>query len=458
MKSKKNRIITSIIVMAMVLSFAAPTAVPTAAAAKKATRAQVITRLWKLAGSPTFTGDIGFSDVKAKDSYASAFRWAYRTGVLKKAKAIKPKTSATRQWIVTTFYSYSGKPDTSALSAGFKDESKIAKKSKATVIPAMRWAYANDLMKGICKKNLSPKSGVTAKQLKTIAKNYKEKAAKEPIAVSVLDTECAPSGLTLAEDGSLVVTDTWNKKIWRVIAGKAKLVAGADSVIGMDDAPVGGYNDGDADKALFKECFAVVPFIGGWAVSDTNNGAIRIIKNGQVTYLTKSIETPTGLTTDPEGNLYVADRDKGEIRVVNVTDEKVKITTLISDLNEPMGIVYHNGSIYVAESGANRIVSVSIADKKLTVVAGSGEEDMTDGAAASATFASPVALAITSSGVIYVADYANGAIRMIKSETVSTLISDVDSEIIAGPMGLAVCGKRLYYADNFLKKVYSIAI
>ena len=33
-----------------------------------------------------------------------------------------------------------------------------------------------------------------------------------------------------------------------------------------------------------------------------------------------------------------------------------------------------------------------------------------------------------------------------------------DSEIIAGPMGLAVCGKRLYYADNFLKKVYSIAI
>ena len=99
--------------LALAGSMATPMTIDTQAAKKKVTyvdRAAMITNLWKLAGKPSSTGTLSFTDVKKSASYYKALRWAVRTGIVKNGKTFKPTSKVTRQQLTVYYWKYAGSP------------------------------------------------------------------------------------------------------------------------------------------------------------------------------------------------------------------------------------------------------------------------------------------------------------------------------------------------------------
>ena len=96
-----------------------------------------------------------------------------------------------------------------------------------------------------------------------------------------------------ADGGALLVTDTFNKVVWRVEDGEVSRFAGQISVSGLDGEPIGKYDDGTLSTALFMEPWAIAPFLDGWAVSDAAANVIRYIDDAGVRTAAGSGKTGT---------------------------------------------------------------------------------------------------------------------------------------------------------------------
>ena len=156
---------------------------------------------------------------------------------------------------------------------------------------------------------------------------------------------------------------------------------------------------------------------------------------------------------DDIGLLYIADTGNGAIRRL---DLEGNLTTVYRGLSEPTGLCWHDGALYIAETGRSRILCLR--GQKLTVLAGDGGDrdafdvygcGYTDGPAASALFEHPLGIAVADDGTIYVSDTGNGAVRRIMDGRVSTLaVSSEDDLLLASPQGILVDGDRLLVADS----------
>lgn len=80
------------------------------------------------------------------------------------------------------------------------------------------------------------------------------------------------------------------------------------------------------------------------------------------------------------------------------------------------------GTLYVADSGNNRIRKVTAAGV-VTTLAGSGTAAATDGTGSAAAFNYPTGVAVDASGNVYVADYMNYLLRSITPSGVVTTIA-----------------------------------
>jgi DNA-binding beta-propeller fold protein YncE len=212
---------------------------------------------------------------------------------------------------------------------------------------------------------------------------------------------------------------------------------------------VGGYADGAALQARFNfpTGLAISPNGGAIYVADHNNHRIRMIRDGQVTTVAGSgmygyadgaalqarFNFPSGLAISPNGGaIYVADDVNNRIRMIR--DGQVTTVAgsgkegyadgaaLQAQFNIPTGLATspHGGAIYVADYDNNRIRMIR--DGQVTTVAGSGMYGYADGAALQAQFNFPSGLAISpNGGAIYVADSGNNCIRMIRDGQVTTV-------------------------------------
>ena len=86
------------------------------------TRAQIVTFLWRASGSPQPKGDSGFADVPADSYYAKAVAWAVEHGITQGTSAdrFSPDAVCTRAQGITFLYRMAGSPAASG-SAGFLD-------------------------------------------------------------------------------------------------------------------------------------------------------------------------------------------------------------------------------------------------------------------------------------------------------------------------------------------------
>ncbi|WP_026526259.1 NHL repeat-containing protein [Butyrivibrio sp. VCD2006] len=286
--------------------------------------------------------------------------------------------------------------------------------------------------------------------------------------LSSLPDTIEPMGLCILDD-VLYVADSFSKCVWRVTDSGAEIYAGADSDKDAYNKPQGGYNDAGALEAQFKLPWGIAPYGSGIAVTDTDNGVVRIISEDVVDTMKNSdgdpgsYDFPTGIATDESGNIFVSDTHANAVMVVLPTGEA---STFIDEINSPMGLFYRFGYLYIAETGNNRIIRINASDvstKKsfgdIEIVAGSGNEGLEDGEALMSSFSSPKGVTVDSEGTVYVADTVNGAVRRVKDGQVTTIeVKDdqiPDAELVS-PVGICIQGGKLYVADNFGGKIFVI--
>ena len=180
--------------------------------------------------------------------------------------------------------------------------------------------------------------------------------------------------------------------------------------------------------------------IGPWA----GNGREDIVDGPHLPPLPyeegfSSFAQPSGLASDGKA-LFVADSEGSSIRTVPF-DTQQAVTTLIGTaelpfarlftfgdvdgpaskarLQHPLGVVYHEGLIYVTDTYNNKIKVVDVAKQTVTSLSGIGKPGKSDNPA---EFDEPAGISYAA-GKLYIADTNNHSIRTIdlKTKTVSTL-------------------------------------
>ncbi|BBI31186.1 NHL domain-containing protein [Cohnella abietis] len=198
-----------------------------------------------------------------------------------------------------------------------------------------------------------------------------------------------PTGVAVDSQGNLYIADSYNNRIRKVdTIGIISTVAGSSNV--------GGY---------------------------TGDGAVAT---------SAKLNLPTGVFVDSIGNLYIADSENHAIRKVDKQSGKISTvagtgsagfsgdgeSATSAQLNSPTGVtVDSSGNLYIADFINHRIRKVD-ASGKISTVAGSskgffGGFSGDGGAATSAELNNPKGVAVDSSGMLYIADSNNNRIRKV---------------------------------------------
>ncbi len=199
--------------------------------------------------------------------------------------------------------------------------------------------------------------------------------------------------------------------------------------------------------------------------------------NGQAT--AAALAAPAQIAYDAAGNLYIADLKDNVIRK---TDLAGIVTTVAgtgeqgfagdggpatsAQLDSPAGVAVNAaGDIYIADTHNQRIRMVS--GGTITTIAGTGVAGFSGdgGAAASAQLSNPTALALDSSGNLFIADTDNHRIRKISGTTITTVAGDGEQTFsgdgalataagIDSPSGIAVdAAGKIYIGDTHNQRV-----
>ena len=133
------------------------------------TRAQIVTFLWRAAGSPEPKTMKGFDDVASKAYYAKAVAWAVENGITTGTSASKfsPNDPCTRTQAVTFLFRYAAANGMEAVTmqellSGYADAASVP----SYAVSAMNWALAAGILQGDGVK-LMPNATCTRAQIVT---------------------------------------------------------------------------------------------------------------------------------------------------------------------------------------------------------------------------------------------------------------------------------------------------
>ena len=141
----------------------------TFAPSQSLTRAQLVTILYRAAGSPSVSGVTNpFKDTK-NDYYTNAMLWAYKNSIVTgtSATTFSPDSPVTREQIAAILYRYMGSPTATGSLTGFTDRANVS--TYATT--AMQWAIGKGYITGIGTK-LDPKGNATRAQVAVIIHRF----------------------------------------------------------------------------------------------------------------------------------------------------------------------------------------------------------------------------------------------------------------------------------------------
>ena len=128
------------------------------------TRAQMVTFLWRAAGSPEPTATTtAFTDIDANEYYYKAVLWAVEKGITTGTTetTFSPNATVTRAQTVTFLYRYAGSPAVSG-SNNFTDL-----EAGEYYINAVQWAATNGITTGTTETTFSPANNCTRGQIVT---------------------------------------------------------------------------------------------------------------------------------------------------------------------------------------------------------------------------------------------------------------------------------------------------
>ena len=139
------------------------------------TRAQIVTFLWRAAGSPVVNYAMNMSDVPEGSYYAEAVRWALSEGITTGTteNTFSPDSECTRAQAVALLFRYAASEAVTLqeLVSGFSDADSVP----GYALPAMNWALAEEIVQGNGSK-LMPNDSCTRAQIVTfLFRAYQDK-------------------------------------------------------------------------------------------------------------------------------------------------------------------------------------------------------------------------------------------------------------------------------------------
>jgi sugar lactone lactonase YvrE len=176
---------------------------------------------------------------------------------------------------------------------------------------------------------------------------------------------------------------------------------------------------------------------------------------------------PYGVTTDAQGNIYVA--DYGNVRIRKITSAGIVSTVAgngttgyvdgsssAAEFNSPAAVSTDaQSNIYVADDLNNRIRKIN-SSGIVNTFAGSGVGGFADGIGNAAQFNDPVGLATDAQGNIYVSDFLNNSIRKITPDSVVSTFAG-SAALFNGPIGLTTDAQgNIYVADILNNRICKI--
>ncbi len=267
-----------------------------------------------------------------------------------------------------------------------------------------------------------------------------------------------PAGLAVDSNGNLFIADTNNSRIRKVSGGIMTTVAGgggqtADMVPALQ-AQLANPCDVKVDSAgnlyISESCVTVSSGLGDASAVmnrvrrvDAVTGIISTIAGGLNAGFAGDggppgsaslLNTPAGLALDASGSLYIADSGNNRIRRIDgITGILTTVAgngaaTFAGDgglasaasLNSPSAVaVDAAGNLYIADAGNSRIRRVDAATGIITTLAGTGSTSYNgDGILATgANLGFPSALVVNGSGNLLFTDILSNRVRLVDNST-----------------------------------------
>lgn len=230
-----------------------------------------------------------------------------------------------------------------------------------------------------------------------------------------------------------------------------------------------GYTDGNVSNARFANPVGIARDpSGNIYIADANNNAIRkLAPDGAVTTFAGGgaagsadgtgtaahFNYPTGVASDANGYIYVADFSNNRIRKIFPNGEVITIASTGFSLPYSLA-VDAAGNVIVADSYNNLIKKIDINGVVTTIAGNSASTALTDGHGTAASFNLPYGVVLDKVGNIYVADRNNNAIRKITpTGDVSTLVHNTNVYL---PTGITIDSLGTLYVTNgvgFISKI-----
>lgn len=273
---------------------------------------------------------------------------------------------------------------------------------------------------------------------------------------STANTLNTPSGITIDTSGNIYISDTQNHCIRRLDpSGNLTIIAGTG---------VAGYVNGASSVAQFNGPTAIaVDVEGNLYVADTNNNAIRVLPRivkrdasgnpaseygiagtlvGSGPEIMSSgigsgilLNRPRGVAVDASGSVYISDTGNNRICKVVSGGSLVTIAGSASfngpltysygfihgqgteaSFNEPTALcVDLKGNIFVTDTNNNAIRRITPSGN-VTTIAGSGQQSYKEGRRQQASFNKPVGICVDAYNVLYITDTGNNMVRRITNE------------------------------------------
>lgn len=135
------------------------------------TRGMIVTVLWRMAGSPTPSGECPFIDVKPNSYYRDAITWAQENGVVTghSDTIFKPDDLITREQLAAIIFRNEVRKGMEAVTleenlAAFEDAGDISEYA----ITALNWAVGQKVINGVSETKLAPRKTATRAECATM--------------------------------------------------------------------------------------------------------------------------------------------------------------------------------------------------------------------------------------------------------------------------------------------------